>query len=110
MANSWLKTDAFVCRKQHPNYIEEHHLVVMGLRSDSRVFYAIAPVPLYEPNSVIRAERKLAIDAIKERFDSYLADEGESQLFTESEYDELLSGWLKRNGGVLLDEMPWSEA
>lgn len=99
----WLRTDVFCFKAQMPNWVEEDHLMVMGIREDRRVYYAYGPIP------DIIAARSEAYKAIKAKFNSYLdapATEGE---FTNEEYIGLLDSTLRKWNGFVLDAFPTGE-
>lgn len=101
---AWLKADAFLFKMHHPNYVEEDHMAVMGLRSDFRCYYAVVTLP--SKYAAIQEARK----ALKIRFESYLEDPPTSQVFTEEEYDKLVFQWLQERNGTMLDGLPWEQS
>lgn len=103
MANSWLKTDYLALKIQHPNYLEEDFLMVTGLRSDYRMYYAIVAIP-----SNLEA-REEAYKALRAKFASYIDAPVESVEVTIKDYYFLVDDTLKSRSGIRLDKFPWEE-
>jgi hypothetical protein len=102
MANSWLKTDCLALKIQHQNYMEEDHLMLTGLRSDYRMYYAIVAIP-----SNLEA-REEAYKALRAKFATYIDVPVESVEVTIKDYDFLVEDTLKTRSGIRLDKFPWS--
>jgi hypothetical protein len=86
-----------------PNYIEDQHLMVMGNREDSRVYYAVIAIP--EKTS----ERKAAYEALKEKFNSFLKEEATSVPYTPMDYALLVERTIRECNGFALDVFPDGE-
>jgi hypothetical protein len=99
----WIRTDVFCFRFQHPNYIEEEHLMVMGHRDDSRVYYAMIAIP-ERPDERVEAYKEL-----KAKFNSYLKEEATSKSFTAIDYGLLVEDTIRKYKGFVLDSFPDGE-
>jgi hypothetical protein len=96
----WIRTDVFCFRQRMPQYVEEEHLMVMGHRSDNRVYYAVIAIP---DNS---EERKVAYKELKETFNEYLKEKGNSMCYTTTEYGLMVEGTIRKCKGFVLDTFP----
>jgi len=99
----WLRSDVFCFKRQMPSYLEEDHLMVMGHRSAERVYYAVMPIPDQ------LSARPEAYKALKEKFDSFLADPVTSEPYTANEYESLVGRVIGQYKAFVLDTFPDGE-
>lgn len=84
----WIETKFYAFYMQRPQYIEEHHILAIGLRSDFRVFYAYVPVPEHPPDRA-GANRELI-----SKFNSFLEDDGNTMKYTVAEFHEVAERFM----------------
>lgn len=97
---TWLRTDLFTFRWHFPDRVEEEHAMVMGLRSDLRVYFARCPLP-----ERLR-ERPDAFRELRDWFNLFLEAPVTEGPYTEDEYADLVRHNMQRYAATMLDDFP----
>jgi len=90
----WKNRDAFICKAELPNTLENIHLCIYGLRSDDKGFMATCPIPEDEEN------RAYVYREVLRYLDSFLVAESEIPNLTDDQYLEMVEHNRKRLNGV----------
>ena len=97
---TWLHTDLFTFRWHFPDRVEEEHAMVMGLRSDMRVYFARVSLP-EKLREIWAAYREL-----RDRFNLFLEAPITEGPYTEDEYARLVKFNVYRYAATMLDDFP----
>lgn len=97
---TWLHIDLFTFRWHYPDCVEEEHAMVMGLRSDMRVYYARCPLP-EKIRDIWTAYREL-----RKWFNTFLEAPVTTDPYTEGEYADLVRYNMQRYSATMLDDFP----